>query len=173
MHQLHWSGTAVDDIFVYFVGVGVNDIPNLERVNKSDGGGREVLLANVTSIMEPVNLMVDSNYVYIAGNGQLARVPISGGKLEPIVMFSNISDASVVAQDDECVYFADGAALTCAPKSGGPQTLLLMLAAGRFAQLATSAGDLYVGVDPSWPAHDQPKQNWVGVLTCDQVPVAN
>lgn len=164
---LHWSGTAVDDEYVYFISYEeTGDSVDLERVRKTDGSKRERLASNVTQIMVPVQLMVDATSVYIGGYGLITRVPVAGGDPVTIATLSaSFGLDAVIAQDDVCVFYADDDKVMCVSKTDGTLSTVLSVDEGNVARLATHGSDLYFGVYVSGPAFD--KQSWVGRLSCD------
>jgi hypothetical protein len=162
---LHWSGTAVDAEHVYFVSYSADGNPLLERIGK-DGNGREQLAVDITGLMQPVTLLVDSSYVYIAGNSGLSRVPVAGGHPE---ILAGLTDASFgqevpIAQDDSCIYYTSGSALLCLSKADGSQERVLSVDGGTIRALAKNGSDLYLGVYVDGPAFD--KKSWVGRVQC-------
>lgn len=162
---LHWSGTAADAAFVYFVSYPAQGNPMLERIGK-DGTGREQLAADVTDAMVPVQLLVDTRYVYIAGYDKVSRVPVGGGTPETIATLSSASYGQELplAQDESCIYYASDSALICLSKAGGSSELVLSVEEGTIRALAKSGSDLYFGVYVSGPAFD--KKSWIGRVLC-------
>jgi hypothetical protein len=177
------SRTANDDSFVYFV-TGSPSLGrfDLERVRK-DGSERERLATNITDITDFVmaaQLLVDENYVYIAGDGEISRVPVTGGEVERIVEgLAGLALPPPTAQDGHCLYYGDdgyfgheghdeAATLKCISKSDGSLHTLFSLRSGRIVELAMAGDELYFGVTVertfSIPTIDGP--DWVGRLTC-------
>jgi hypothetical protein len=158
---LHWSGTAVDDEFVYFVSYEAQaDELDLERVRK-DGSGRERIASNISQLMQVVTLLVDERHVYIASDYAIARVAITGGMVEPVASLGEGFMEPAVTQDDHCLYYSTDEAVLCYSKSDGSRQRVLPHAA---RVLRVHGSHLYLAVTNTGPAFDP--NGWIGRVRC-------
>jgi hypothetical protein len=167
---LHWSGTAVDDDYVFFVSYRGDADPDLERVRK-DGSDRRMIYTGITTLMEPVTLLVErgvTGYVYAARARDLRRVSKRG---EGSIMQSNVwllqfhdFVEPVVAQDDACVYYGSYDSVVCFSKEDANTYLVLSTGNGHINALSVVGEDLYIGVASA----RQPigANSWVGRVHC-------
>lgn len=125
----------------------------IERIAKDDllNGGDQAGFSSVqlATGREPIDLAVDSTHVYFADrgidavDGEIARVPIEGGEVEPLVEHQDGLAELVV--DDKYVYFSvHGHEVRKVPKGGGAPTVVADEIDGTF-DLALDEGNLYVG----------------------------
>jgi hypothetical protein len=170
---VNFSRTAVDGDFVYFIAQLADEQRlDLERVRK-DGTQRETLATDISDRdlgLMAVQLLVDLRYVYIAGYGEISRVPITGGDRE--VIAPNVDVGLVlppaIAQDDRCLYFYSDHALRCSSKVDDAQDEVFSLSRGRIAELAIDDHALYFAVDAptTYLSPAIRGENWVGRVSC-------
>jgi hypothetical protein len=163
MQALHWSGLAVDDEHVYFISYPGDLV--LERIGK-DGKGRMGLSAGLGGAMDRQSLLVDDRHVYLAGSfGGLQRVPVIGGEAELLGRVYNHGTADpLVAQDDDCLYYADLGIIYCLSKTECTTEIVYTADEGVINALTMHGSELYFGVYVDAPAAT-PK-GWVGSLQC-------
>jgi hypothetical protein len=108
------NAIAVDDAYVYWVddtsGAGVFRVP-------IDGGSEDALALAET---RPFAIAVSPTHVYWGTfGGQLRRVPIGGGPLEPVAMEPSGQPIMAIALDAVYVYWTGGAPGVFRTPSGG------------------------------------------------------
>jgi hypothetical protein len=161
---LHWSGTAVDEDFVYFVSYG-DAGTDLERVRK-DGSTRELVTAQVGQLMEVLTLLVDEGYVYVASQYGIRRVLASGGgMIEPVSRTSkDFGYGHAMAVDADCLYYIVSNSLLCWSKAKRSAEHVFTVVEGNLTALAVRGPDLFIGASNTGPAFAP--NGWIGRLQC-------
>ena len=112
-------------------------------------------------------LLVDDGDVYLGSTVKIARVPVTGGTLEPVPLaaFNNESYGPAMAADGACLYYISGASVLCFSKSDGSTQRVATIVTGHPSALAHHGTDLYIGVSKSSPSPLE-LDGWIGRLTC-------